>query len=233
MGQDGDRLMLLWQGLHWLSRESEWWSSGLRLHLPTQEVQRARIPHASQPKNQNIKQKEYCERFNKDFKKLSTSRKKILKKKKKPVWVNHVAQPISQSTKGCGTCLENTKSRFELSFYGYSQPLSTVSSAIRRKRAPEGLRRGPLCIRRGRLLWEGEVQLASLGQCRQLWQRAAERFPASRVTLSNSNVNFQWTLGNHYPYSWFSQTRNPLPLSSHNAAAPILNIYYDATHSVS
>ena len=29
----------------------------------------AKIPHASQPKNQNIKQKKYCNKFNKDFKK--------------------------------------------------------------------------------------------------------------------------------------------------------------------
>ena len=28
----------------------------------------AKIPHASWPKNQNIKQKQYCNRFNKDFK---------------------------------------------------------------------------------------------------------------------------------------------------------------------
>ena len=28
----------------------------------------AKIPHASQPKNQNIKQKQYCNKFNKDFK---------------------------------------------------------------------------------------------------------------------------------------------------------------------
>jgi len=28
----------------------------------------ARIPHASQPKNQNIKQKQYCNKFNKNFK---------------------------------------------------------------------------------------------------------------------------------------------------------------------
>ena len=27
-----------------------------------------KIPHASQPKNQNIKQKLYCNKFNKDFK---------------------------------------------------------------------------------------------------------------------------------------------------------------------
>ena len=30
--------------------------------------QGARIPHASQPKNQNIKQKQYCNKFNKYFK---------------------------------------------------------------------------------------------------------------------------------------------------------------------
>ena len=29
----------------------------------------AKIPHASQPKTQNIKQKQYCNKFNKDFKK--------------------------------------------------------------------------------------------------------------------------------------------------------------------
>ena len=28
----------------------------------------ARIPHASRPKNQNIKQKQCCNKFNKDFK---------------------------------------------------------------------------------------------------------------------------------------------------------------------
>ena len=30
--------------------------------------QRIKIPTASQPKNQNIKQKQYCNKFNKDFK---------------------------------------------------------------------------------------------------------------------------------------------------------------------
>ena len=29
--------------------------------------QRAKIPHNSWPKNQNIKQKQYCNKFNKDF----------------------------------------------------------------------------------------------------------------------------------------------------------------------
>ena len=28
----------------------------------------AKIPHALRPKNQNIKQKQYCNKFNKDFK---------------------------------------------------------------------------------------------------------------------------------------------------------------------
>ena len=30
--------------------------------------QGGKIPHASRPKNQNIKQKQYCNRVNKDFK---------------------------------------------------------------------------------------------------------------------------------------------------------------------
>ena len=29
--------------------------------------QGAKIPHAAQPNNQNIKQKQYCNKFNKDF----------------------------------------------------------------------------------------------------------------------------------------------------------------------
>ena len=37
--------------------------------------QGAKIPHASQPKTQNIKQKQYCNRFTKNFKKWSTSKK--------------------------------------------------------------------------------------------------------------------------------------------------------------
>ena len=38
--------------------------------------QGAKIPHASWPNNQNIKQKHYCNKFNKDFKKWSTLKKK-------------------------------------------------------------------------------------------------------------------------------------------------------------
>ena len=39
----------------------------------------AKIPHAWWPKNQNIKQKQYCNKFNKDFK--NGPHQKILKKK--------------------------------------------------------------------------------------------------------------------------------------------------------
>ena len=41
----------------------------------------AKIPHALGPKNQNIKQKQYCKKFNKDFKN-GPHQKKIFKKKK-------------------------------------------------------------------------------------------------------------------------------------------------------
>ena len=41
--------------------------------------QGAMIPHASRPKNQNIKQKQYCDKFNKDFK--NGPHQKNLKKK--------------------------------------------------------------------------------------------------------------------------------------------------------
>ena len=40
----------------------------------------AKIPHAAWPKNQNVKQKQYCNKFNKDFKN-GPHQKKNLKKK--------------------------------------------------------------------------------------------------------------------------------------------------------
>ena len=40
----------------------------------------AKIPHALGPKNQNIKQKQYCNKFNEDFK--NGPHQKILKKKR-------------------------------------------------------------------------------------------------------------------------------------------------------
>ena len=45
--------------------------------MPGQE---AKIPHASWPKTQNIKQKQYCNKLNKDFKNGPHPNKKILKK---------------------------------------------------------------------------------------------------------------------------------------------------------
>ena len=42
----------------------------------------AKVPHALRPKNQNIKQKQYCNKFNKDFKNDS-HQKKIIKKQRK------------------------------------------------------------------------------------------------------------------------------------------------------
>ena len=45
----------------------------VRLHFPVQEGagltpdREAKVPHISWPKNQNMKQKQYCNKFNKDF----------------------------------------------------------------------------------------------------------------------------------------------------------------------
>ena len=44
-----------------------------------------KIPHASRPKNKDIKQKQYCDKFNKDFKNGAHLKKKILRKKIKKV----------------------------------------------------------------------------------------------------------------------------------------------------
>ena len=43
----------------------------------------AKIPRALWPKNQTIKEKQYCNKFNKDFKNSPHQKKKILKKKKR------------------------------------------------------------------------------------------------------------------------------------------------------
>ena len=40
---------------------------------------RAGTPHASQPKNKNIKQKQYCSQFNKDFKKATINKWDLIK----------------------------------------------------------------------------------------------------------------------------------------------------------
>ena len=46
----------------------------------------AKIPHAWRPKNQNIKQKQYCNKFNKDFKNGPHQKKKKTLKKV-PVYI--------------------------------------------------------------------------------------------------------------------------------------------------
>ena len=45
-----------------------------------------KIARALQPRNQHIKQKQYCNKFSREFKKWSTSKKKNLKKKKRKEW---------------------------------------------------------------------------------------------------------------------------------------------------
>ena len=42
---------------------------------------RAKIPNASRPKNQNVKQRQYCNKFNKDFLKIMVHIKKKTEKK--------------------------------------------------------------------------------------------------------------------------------------------------------
>ena len=41
-----------------------------------------KISHASQPKNQNMKQKQYCNKFSKKFKNSPHQKKKIFKKER-------------------------------------------------------------------------------------------------------------------------------------------------------
>ena len=43
---------------------------------------RAKIPHASGPKNQSVRQKQYCSKFNKDFKNSPHQKKKEKKRPK-------------------------------------------------------------------------------------------------------------------------------------------------------
>ena len=57
--------------------------------------QRAKLPHAT-PKNQNIKQKQYCNEFNKDLKK-KVHIKKILINKKQEAFQITLATSISST----------------------------------------------------------------------------------------------------------------------------------------
>ena len=49
-------------------QELPWWSSGRTSLSNAGGAGELRSPHASGPKNPNIKQKQYCNKFNKDFK---------------------------------------------------------------------------------------------------------------------------------------------------------------------
>ena len=57
--------------------------------------QGAKIPHTLGPKNQNIKQKQYCNKFSLNFKMIHI-KKKILKKKKQQLWYWHRSRHIDQ-----------------------------------------------------------------------------------------------------------------------------------------
>ena len=98
---------------------------GLRLRLPVpgggfDPCSEAKIAQASRPNNQNVKQKQYCNKFNKDFeekKKRSTSKKKKKTLKKKKTWVQGLsweaagfppglavrATDVEESVRGCWT----------------------------------------------------------------------------------------------------------------------------------
>ena len=58
----------------------------------------ARIPHALWPKNQNITQKQYCNKFNKDFKNGPHQKKKSLKKKSLHLYVPQFLHSLNTVT---------------------------------------------------------------------------------------------------------------------------------------
>ena len=57
--------------------------------------QGAKIPHASWPKNQNIKQKQYCNKFNKDFKN-GPHQKNLQKKKDRGDNLKNIYRKVSE-----------------------------------------------------------------------------------------------------------------------------------------
>ena len=88
------------------SLEVQW----LRLHLPVQvggassiPGQGVKIPHALGPKHQNIKQKRYCNTFNKDFQNGPHQKKKILNKIKRKTGGRNVQMCVSKERFSCLT----------------------------------------------------------------------------------------------------------------------------------
>ena len=51
--------------------------------------QGGKIPHALWPKNENIKQKQYCKKFNKDFKNSLYKKKSLKLRKEAPYQITH------------------------------------------------------------------------------------------------------------------------------------------------
>ena len=66
--------LVIWWFRHCLSMQ------GLQFHSL---VRKLRLPHAARPKNQNIKQKQCCNRFNQDFLKNGSLKKSFEKLKNK------------------------------------------------------------------------------------------------------------------------------------------------------
>ena len=56
--------------------------------------QGTKIPHALQPKSQNIKQKQYCNKFNKNFENSPHQKKKNNFRKKERVWTIGITYPM-------------------------------------------------------------------------------------------------------------------------------------------
>ena len=62
--------------------------------IPGQGV---KIPYASKPKNQNIKQKRYCNKFNKDLKMVHVKKKRLKLRERKPLAQGHTDELKSKA----------------------------------------------------------------------------------------------------------------------------------------
>jgi hypothetical protein len=83
----------------------------------------AKIPHVSWPINQNIKQKQYCKKFNKDFKKWSPFKKGKIRQK---LIKNNINQFTSSSNKKQFETINNIISNYKV----YKPDLVSISSNI-------------------------------------------------------------------------------------------------------
>ena len=80
----------------------------------------AKISHALGPKNQNIKQKQYCNKFNKDLKMVHVKKKRLKLRERKPLAQGHTDELKSKAgleykSLGCETdALDLFRFRFKL-----------------------------------------------------------------------------------------------------------------------